>query len=203
MLNVIGINRSPFVRKVTMTLEEKRVDYKLIEATPTDSLETIIQYNPLGKIPVLLDGNITVYDSTLILEYINQKFPSKKVFPSQVKEKLQMKQIESLVDELTDIAMQMFQRKNMPEYGNVDWKIAQENKIERTLNYLDLYCRKNVNEKAQQINIDVISICTFLSWLSFRLPEISWSDNRQFLRTVFKEIEKKEAFINTKWSNGG
>jgi glutathione S-transferase len=46
-----------------------------------DSSELIQRYSPSGKVPVLLDGNITIWESLAILEYLAEKFPEQHWWP--------------------------------------------------------------------------------------------------------------------------
>ncbi len=43
--------------------------------------EEILKHTPSGKVPCLIDGGVTVWDSLAIIEYLNEKFPEKKLWP--------------------------------------------------------------------------------------------------------------------------
>jgi glutathione S-transferase len=71
-MKLLGTHRSPYVRKVRIVLEEKRIPYDFVIAPPTDPKSGVSKHNPLGKIPVLVcdDGN-SIYDSSVIVEYLD------------------------------------------------------------------------------------------------------------------------------------
>ena len=46
------------------------------------SKETILSHSPAGKVPILHDGDVTVWESLAICEYLAEKFPEKKLWPA-------------------------------------------------------------------------------------------------------------------------
>lgn len=45
---------------------------------------TVAHHTPAGKVPVLLDDNFAVWDSLAIIEYLNEKFPARKIWPEDI-----------------------------------------------------------------------------------------------------------------------
>jgi len=68
------------MRNAGITFEEEVIP--LYEA---GSAERILKYSPTGKVPVLVDGDITVWESLAILEYVAEKFPNAELWPSDLK----------------------------------------------------------------------------------------------------------------------
>lgn len=54
----------------------------LIKLDLPDTTENILKYSPSGKVPALIDGEVTVWESMAIMEYLNDKFPEKKMYPA-------------------------------------------------------------------------------------------------------------------------
>src|SRR3990167_6021082 len=52
-----------------------------------DSYEKIRRYSPAGRVPVLVDGKATVWESLAICEYIAERFPKKKLWPKEARSK--------------------------------------------------------------------------------------------------------------------
>jgi glutathione S-transferase len=70
-MKVLGHDGSPFVRKVRLALEEKRIPYEYVHARSSEPNSPVPQHNPLSKIPVLItDSGKALYDSPVIVEYI-------------------------------------------------------------------------------------------------------------------------------------
>ncbi len=74
---------SPYARKVRIVAMEKHINIDLQEVVLGDADSAIKQYNPLGKVPVLiLDDDEALYDSCVIVEYLDTRTPVGKLVPS-------------------------------------------------------------------------------------------------------------------------
>jgi len=81
MLILHGVNASPFVRKVMAVLAIKNLPYEHIPQMPFAQDKEYEKINPLGKVPTLQDGDLTVCDSKVICRYLEQAFPEVPVYP--------------------------------------------------------------------------------------------------------------------------
>ena len=67
---------SPYARKVRIVAAEKRIAIDLEQVVLADPDCPVPQYNPLGKIPVLvMDDGDSLYDSSVIVDYLDQRTP--------------------------------------------------------------------------------------------------------------------------------
>jgi glutathione S-transferase len=80
-LKLHGVSLSPFVRKVQLALAYKQQDYEQINVFPGDESEEFAAISPLNKIPVLDDDGFTVADSSIILRYLERRFPDHAIYP--------------------------------------------------------------------------------------------------------------------------
>ena len=97
---------SPFSAKVRAALYEKGLAFEPIELAwrPTGFLAKppeMLRINPRGQVPVLIDGELALYDSTVILEYLEDRFPSPPLAPREPAARAICRQLEDLGDELT------------------------------------------------------------------------------------------------------
>ncbi len=74
-LIVYGVPLSPFVRKVRLCLAEKGLDYQLEIIFPFDQPSWFLELNPLGRIPALKDKDLILADSSVICQYLEDKYP--------------------------------------------------------------------------------------------------------------------------------
>ena len=75
-MKLLASRTSPYARKVRIAFAEKKIDYVLVEQDPWQDGNSIGEHNPLGKVPVLvLEDGTTIYDSRVIVEYIDQVSP--------------------------------------------------------------------------------------------------------------------------------
>jgi len=80
-LVVLGAGVSPFVRKVRTFLAEKGQAYAHEQVNPFSPPEGWRELSPLGKIPVLRDGERVINDSSVICQYLERRFPDPALYP--------------------------------------------------------------------------------------------------------------------------
>jgi len=98
-MTVYGAPLSPFVRKVRLCLLEKGMEYQLEIVMPFTPPEWYLQLNPLGRIPALKDGDITLADSSVICQYIEEAYPDQvPLYGSNAAERGQVRWLEKYAD---------------------------------------------------------------------------------------------------------
>jgi glutathione S-transferase len=83
VLKIIGNHISPFVRKVLAVCEIKGLPYEVDSIVPFFGNERFGELSPLRRIPVLVDGAIVINDSSVICEYLEEKWPNVPVLPGE------------------------------------------------------------------------------------------------------------------------
>ena len=94
---------SPYAQKCKIALYEKGVDFELKMPTAIGSGHVdadFMKANPRGEVPALLDGDFAIFDSTIILEYIEEKFPEPTLLPRDLKARAKARMIEDAMDTL-------------------------------------------------------------------------------------------------------
>ena len=105
-MKLLGAVTSPYVRKVRIVMAEKKLEYQfeLEDVWAPDS--TIVEFNPLGKVPCLLmETGEALYDSRVIVEYLDTLSPVGKLIPTGGRERTEVKVWEALADGLLDAAI--------------------------------------------------------------------------------------------------
>ena len=87
MIKIHGVYGSPFVRKVLVLLDIKQVPYELVPQMPFARDENYQKINPLGKIPTLVDGDLTLGDSKVICRYLEAAYPETPLYPADIKDR--------------------------------------------------------------------------------------------------------------------
>jgi glutathione S-transferase len=107
---------SLFGRKVEIALREKGIAYTCT-MVPFSQMagyapkhEAVLKANPKGQVPVLVDGDLTLYDSTVILEYLEDAYPAPPLYPRDAKRRALCRQAELEAGEvlLTPVRKLMF-----------------------------------------------------------------------------------------------
>lgn len=81
-LVLLGGSVSPFVRKVRVALTEKGLDFEQEQINPFAPPDGYREISPLGKIPALKDGDKSLCDSSVICAYLEKKYPSPPLYPT-------------------------------------------------------------------------------------------------------------------------
>jgi glutathione S-transferase len=84
MNKVYGVHGSPFVRKVFIALDFKGIPYEIVRQMPFSGDQEYLKINPLGKVPTLVDGDLTLCDSKVICRYLERAYPEPALYPSEV-----------------------------------------------------------------------------------------------------------------------
>jgi glutathione S-transferase len=85
MIKLYDFPLSPRVRKARIVLAEKGLQYEKVNIDLTKGEQKKPEYlaiNPYGKVPALQDNGTTVYESTIIMEYLNDKYSNPSLLPS-------------------------------------------------------------------------------------------------------------------------
>jgi glutathione S-transferase len=85
MIKLYDFPLSPRVRKVRIVLAEKGLQYEKVNIDLMKGEQKKPEYlaiNPYGKVPALQDNSTTVYESTIIMEYLNDKYPNPPLLPA-------------------------------------------------------------------------------------------------------------------------
>lgn len=94
---------SPYAWRVWLALEHKQIPYerKLLSFTDGDTKKPeFLALNPRGKVPVIVDGGVTLYESASILEYLDEAYPDSgaPLFPGAVGERARIRRMVCEVD---------------------------------------------------------------------------------------------------------
>jgi glutathione S-transferase len=101
---------SPFSAKVRVALAEKgvRADEELLPITRTaiaHKPKQLLDANPRGQVPTLVDGDLVLYDSTVILEWLEERFPKPSLLPASVDDRARARLLEDDADWLMTTAI--------------------------------------------------------------------------------------------------
>lgn len=97
-LIVIGNHISPFVRKVFAVCEAKGLPYAVDSIVPFFGNERFARLSPLRRIPVLIDGDVVLNDSSVICEYLEDKWPEHPVLPKEPAARAQARFLDEYAD---------------------------------------------------------------------------------------------------------
>jgi len=101
MLTLFEHPLSPYVQKVKIALREKSIPFQVMTPTGIGSGAAggdFTDANPRAEVPAVIDGDVRIFDSTVILEYIEDKWPSPTLLPATPAERARVRMIEDVMD---------------------------------------------------------------------------------------------------------
>jgi len=198
-MKLIGSHTSPFTRKVRVVLAEKKIEYEFVIDSPWLEDSTVPNINPIGKIPVLvLDDETPLFDSRVIVEYIDNVTPNNKLFPAPNRERTEVKRWEALADGLCEAAVNALLEARRPKNEQSQaWIERQHGKVTRSLEFM----ARELGEKSfcmgTHLSLADIAIGSALGYLSFRFPEINWQESHPNLAKLYAKLLQRPSFADT------
>ena len=201
-MKLIGSLASPYVRKVRIVMAEKKLDYQF-ELADVWKSDAIQQANPLGKVPCLLiEGGEAVYDSRVIVEYLDTLSPVGRLIPSRGRERAEVRTWEALADGVLDALI--LARLERTWAGRADGERSSK-WIERQLSKVDVSLdamSRQLGDRAwccpgTQPTLADIAAGVALGYLDFRFPEIGWRARHANLARLSDKLEQRPSFADT------
>jgi glutathione S-transferase len=98
-VTIIGSYVSPFVRKILVCLDLKQVAYEIDPITPFFGDDRFTTLSPLRRVPVLIDDRVTLADSTVIAQYLEDRYPERyALYPPDIAARAQARWLEEYAD---------------------------------------------------------------------------------------------------------
>lgn len=200
-MKLIGSLTSPYVRKVRVVMAEKKLDYQH-ELEDVWGNDKILKSNPLGKVPCLvLPGGEAVFDSRVIVEYLDTRSPVSRLIPEGSRERIEVRTWEALADGVLDAAILARLEQTWPgrsaEQRSQAWIDRQMHKVQVSLSAIS----KGLGDKPWCTGIHLsladIAVGCALGYLSFRFPQIDWRDGHENLAKLSDKLEARQSFIDT------
>jgi glutathione S-transferase len=178
-------------------MAEKKLDYHLVLEDVWASDTTIHLSNPLGKVPCLLmeDGG-AMFDSRVIVEYLDTLTPVGKLIPSHGRERAEVKSWEALADGVSDAAILVRLEKSQrpAELQSDAWIARQMDKVNAGLKAMSSGLGEAAFCSGNHLTLADISVACTLGWLSFRFPEINWREDYVNLAKLFDKLAERPSF---------
>lgn len=99
MIAIIGNTVSPYVRKVLTVLLIKGLDFEIDPITPFYGDDDFAKLSPMRRIPVFIDGDIVINDSSVIVQYLEEKYPNPSILPASAEARAKTRWLEEYADE--------------------------------------------------------------------------------------------------------
>lgn len=201
-MKLIGSNTSPYVRKVRIVMAEKKLEYAFTLEDVWSEQTRISEANPLGKVPCLImEGGEALFDSRVIVEYLDTLSPVGKLIPAVGRERAEVKTWEALADGVNDAAllarMEAVWDKRTEAQRSQAWINRQLDKISASLKAMSTGLGDKPFCTGIHISLADIAVGCALGYLDFRFPQIGWRDEHPNLVRLMEKLEQRPSFIDT------
>jgi glutathione S-transferase len=202
-MKLIGSTTSPYVRKVRIVMAEKKLDYQFLLDNVWSADTRIAASNPLGKVPCLvMEGGEAVFDSRVIVEYLDTLSPVGKLIPSTGRERAEVKTWEALADGLLDAAILVRLENTFegrpPAQRSQAWIDRQMDKVHASLKAMAQGLGDKPFCSGIHLSLSDIAVGCALGWLEFRFPEIGWRAEYPNLAKLMDKLAQRASFADTK-----
>lgn len=202
-MKLIGSATSPYVRKVRIVMAEKKLDYQFVLEDVWAANTTITASNPLGKVPCLvMEGGEAVFDSRVIVEYLDTLSPVGKLIPAQGRERAEVKTWEALADGLMDAAI--LARLEATWSGRLEtqrsdaWIARQMGKIEATLKAMNTGLGDKPFCSGIHFSLSDVAVGCALGYLDLRFAQINWRETYPNLAKLQEKLMQRPSFVETR-----
>jgi glutathione S-transferase len=201
-MKLLGSTSSPYVRKVRVVMAEKKLEYTFVTEDVWAANTTIAQANPLGKVPCLvMEGAEALFDSRVIVEYLDTLSPVGKLIPAVGRERAEIKTWEALADGVMDAAILARLESHWPgrtksQRSNA-WIERQMGKVSAAIAAMG----KGLGDKPYCAGIHLsladIAVGCALAYMDFRFPQMDWRGDHPNLQRLYDKLMLRPSFADT------
>ena len=201
-MKLLGAVTSPYVRKVRIVMAEKKLEYEFVQEDVWAASTSIVLSNPLGKVPCLLmETGEALYDSRVIVEYLDTLSPVGKLIPPSGRERNEVKVWEALADGLLDAAIAARLEAHWVGRSEAErsqaWIDRQLGKVHDTLAAMSKGLSDNSMCAGIHLSLADIAVGCALGYLDFRFPNIAWRRDYPNLDKLQEKLMQRQSFIES------
>lgn len=200
-MKLLGSLTSPYVRKVRVVMAEKKLDFQL-ELEDVWGKDDILRSNPLGKVPCLvMEGGEAVFDSRVIVEYLDTLSPVGKLMPPTGRERIEVRTWEALADGMLDASILARMEANWTGRTAAErsqaWIDRQMSRVEAAVKSMS----QGLGDKpwccGNHFSLADIAVGCALGYLDFRFAHIDWRGSYPNLQKLHEKLATRPSFIDT------
>jgi glutathione S-transferase len=200
-MKLIGSLTSPYVRKVRVVMAEKKLDFQLVLEDVWAS-DAVLKFNPLGKVPCLvMEGGEAVFDSRVIVEYLDTLSPVGKLIPPPGRERIEVRTWEALADGVLDASLLARMEAVWPgrsdEQRSQAWIDRHMTRVHSALKAISQGLGDKPWCAGNHYTLADVAVGCALGYLDFRFPQIDWRGNHPNLKKLGDKLALRQSFIDT------
>jgi len=199
-MKLLAALASPYTRKVRIFLAEKKIEceLQLVDVYLPDN--PVNPHNPLGKIPtLLLDDGTALYDSRVIVEFLDGASPISQLIPDDRRERMAVRRWEALADGITDAGLLVrYEAQRDKKERSKAWTDRQLARMQRGMAQMSADLGERTLCHNDKYSLADIAVGCCLGWLDFRKPgELDWHAEYPALARHYARMMERPAFAET------
>lgn len=197
-MKLIGNYTSPFVRKISVILLEKGITFEFVNESPWYAESHVPDFNPLGKVPVLVDNDHTWYDSAIIADYLELQNTTPPLLPADRLRALKIRQLALVADGVAEAGLLIVREQMRPaDQQSEEQLMRQREKILRGLDTLEAAAAQGEFLSSAELNLADIATACALGYLNFRRIAPGWCVDRPALIQLAEKMLQRDSFART------
>src|SRR5687767_7604140 len=199
-MKLIGSPGSPYARKVRIVLAERQIPHEYVGARGSAPGSPVPQFNPLGKVPTLvLDDGRGLYDSPVIVEYLDTLGSGPRLIPEAPAERLEVLRWQALGDGIAEATVNVNHdlREPREKQHAPEWHQRQRDKIDRGLATMEKDLAKGEFCFGGRFTLADIAAGYALGYLDFALEEVEWRKAHPGLARLAERLAARPSFSST------
>jgi glutathione S-transferase len=195
-VHIVGTYISPYVRKVLVFLDVKKIAYQIDPIIPFMGDERFSRISPLRRIPVLIDDQVTLSDSSVICQYLEDRHPDPPLYPRDVAARAQARWLEEFADTrmgevfiwrlFNQVAINPFVWGKETDQGVVERTLTQD--VPDVLDYLEAVLPES-GFLFERLSVADVAIATFFrnaAFARFAIDGSRWPVTAAFVERVLR-----------------
>ena len=200
-MKLIGALTSPYVRKVRIVMAEKKLDFQFV-LEDVWAHDAILKSNPLGKVPCLvMEGGEAVFDSRVIVEYLDTLSPVGKLIPPSGRERVEVRTWEALADGLLDASILARLEANwagrQEGQRSQAWIERQMSRVHAALGAMSQGLADKPWCAGNYFTLADVAVGCALGYLDFRFAHIDWRARHANLARLAEKLAARPSFVET------
>ncbi len=199
-MKLLGSLASPYTRKVRVVLTEKKIECELEPVDVHPAENPVNAHNPLGKVPTLvLDDGTTLYDSRVIVEFLDARSPINRLIPDETRERVAVRRWEALADGVLDAGLLVrYESLREKRERSKAWTDKQLARMQRAMAVMAKELEGRTWCQGERYSLADIAVGCCLGWLAFRKPgELDWEADHAPVAKHYRKLLERSAFADS------
>jgi RNA polymerase-associated protein len=188
--------RDHYSHRVRMVLAEKQITVEIIDVDPSHKPEDLAEINPYNSLPTLLDRDLVLYEATVIMEYLDERFPHPPLLPvypvQRALSRLWITRVEKEWSNRLDILMAGKGREAAITKARKELR-------ESVIAIAPIFAEKPffMNEDFTLVDCCVVPVLWRLKHVGISLPERSTRPLQKYMQMIFERESFRESLSET------